>query len=77
VNKEQPDYVSFMLRLWRENADAVGEHGATGQVWRASLESSRTGERWGFANLRELFAFLRRHTSGVEEGDGEHSRQYD
>ena len=50
--KEQSDYVSYLLRLWREG----GEQEAT---WRASLESARTGELRGFANLDEMFDFLR------------------
>jgi hypothetical protein len=29
-------------------------------TWRASLESPHTGERWGFADLEEMVAFLRR-----------------
>jgi hypothetical protein len=39
--KEQLDYVSYLLRLWRENGEKT--------IWRASLESSHTGERKGFA----------------------------
>lgn len=64
--KEKVDYLSYLLRLWRE-----GEEKTT---WRASLESSRTGERKGFASLDDLFHFLRRQTGttpGVEnEGRG-------
>jgi hypothetical protein len=67
--KERPGYVSFLLRLWRENDEVQNDHSATQPIWRATLESSRTGELWGFASLRELFAFLRRQTGVVEEGD--------
>ncbi len=56
---EQADYVSYLLRLWREND---GEKG-----WRASLESAHTGERRGFADLNALFDFLQRQT-GVLPG---------
>jgi len=55
--KEQPDYVSYLLRLWRASD-------AEGAAWRASLESPHTGERRGFASLDELFGFLR-HTTAV------------
>ena len=55
--REQPDYLSYLLRLWR-----VGEEEAT---WRASLESSHTGERKGFASLDDLFGFLREQTGVV------------
>jgi hypothetical protein len=53
MRKRHPDYLSYMLRLWR-----VG-NGDQGTVWRASLQDSLTGEQVGFASLEELFAFLR------------------
>ncbi len=51
---------SFLLRLWyvREN-----DHTAC----RYSLESSHTGEKWGFADLESLVVFLRKQTIGVSE----------
>jgi hypothetical protein len=55
--EEQPDYQSYLLRLWRESD---GERG-----WRASLESARTGERRGFADLNALFDFLQRQTDAL------------
>lgn len=58
MSKEQPDYVSYLLRMWPANGE--------GKVaWRASLESPHTGERIGFASLDELFAFLRQQTGVV------------
>lgn len=45
-------YLSYLLRLWR-----VSQNGF--DVWRASLEDVRTGERYGFASLDGLFTFLR------------------
>ena len=57
--KDQPDYLSYLLRLWR-----VSEEKAT---WRASLESSRTGERKGFASLDDLFDFLHRQIDAVSD----------
>jgi hypothetical protein len=53
---EQPDYQSYLLRLWR-----VGE-GEEG--WLASLESAHTGERRGFADLEAMLVYLRRETEG-------------
>lgn len=58
--KEQPDYVSYLLRLWREDC---GDEEA---VWRASLESTRTGELMAFASLDELFDYLRERTGGAQ-----------
>jgi hypothetical protein len=55
ARKERPDYLSYLLRLWR----ASGKEGA---AWRASLHCPHTGERLGFASLEELFDFLREQT---------------
>ncbi|HEX9074394.1 MAG TPA: hypothetical protein VF932_01385 [Anaerolineae bacterium] len=49
-------YQSYLLRLWKtEQAD-----------WHASLEDSRTGERIGFANLDQLFAFLMEQVAALQ-----------
>jgi hypothetical protein len=52
---EGPDYLSYLLRLWRAR-----ERGRP--VWRASLQSPHTGERVSFRTLDELCAFLRRQS---------------
>jgi hypothetical protein len=64
--EEQADYLSYLLRLWREDdgggghrEDAEPDQAGGKAVWRASLESVRTGERRSFASLEELFDFLR------------------
>lgn len=49
-------YRSYLLRIWRAEAPARG--------WRASLEDPRTGERFGFAGLEQLFAFLMEQAEG-------------
>jgi hypothetical protein len=51
MTEEREYFYSFLLRLWRAGNDRES-------VWRASLESPHTGERLGFANLGELFAYL-------------------
>ena len=48
------NYQSYLLRLWQSRE---GEEG-----WRASLESSQTGERTGFATLDALFDYVRSQT---------------
>jgi len=53
MSKQPGSYLSYLLRLWR--IPTAGE-----ATWRASLESPHTGERWGFADLEEMVAFLRR-----------------
>jgi hypothetical protein len=45
-------YESYLLRLWE--SDQAGQ-----LIWRASLESTDTGERYGFADLDSLFAYLK------------------
>ena len=48
-------YLSFLLRLWCINQDGC-------EIWHASLEDPRTGERRGFASLDALMEFLREQT---------------
>ena len=47
------DYASFLLRLWR--AQDYGR-----PIWRASLESTQTGQRQNFTELEGLITFLNR-----------------
>jgi hypothetical protein len=62
VSEKRSDYLSYLLRLWRVSGG--GEPHSMGEkaIWRASLKSTRTGERRGFASLDELFDFLREQT---------------
>lgn len=48
---EQPKNLSYLLHLWQ--VERNGE-----QVWWASLENPRMGERQTFAYLAELYVFL-------------------
>ncbi len=48
-NPNSRPYRSYLLRLWCEAPD---------RRWRASLHDPRTGKRFGFASLEQLFAFL-------------------
>jgi hypothetical protein len=48
---EQPDYASYLLRLWKSN-----ERGNA--TWRASLESTAEGRRYNFAHVGALITFL-------------------
>jgi hypothetical protein len=56
VTKARTHYLAYLLRLWCED---------DGADWRATLESSHSGERRGFANLSALLAYLR-ETTGAE-----------
>ena len=50
-NEQRAKRYSYLLRLWRTNRSDSFD-------WHASLENSLTGERFGFANLEQLFSFL-------------------
>jgi hypothetical protein len=68
--KEQPDYLSYLLRLWRENVERDFQCRTEQATWRASLESSLTGKRQGFSSLRDLFAFLQQQMDvAVDEAE--------
>jgi hypothetical protein len=65
MSSEQPEYLSYLLRLWRED-------GKESTDWRASLESALTGKRHVFPCLMELFAFLQRQTvAGCDANEDE------
>ena len=53
-----PNYSAYLVRLWQEDAQ---------RPWRASVQSVRTGEKFFFATLDELFAFLQAQTLGRPE----------
>jgi hypothetical protein len=55
VSNERPEYLSYLLRMWR-----VREEGGT--RWRASLERPSNGERLAFTSLEAAFDFLRERT---------------
>ena len=55
------DYHAGLLRLWRDGP---------GGPWRASLQDAESGERIGFADLEQLFAYLRRLTADTPDESG-------
>lgn len=57
-NAAQPQYKSYMLRVWREGQDGG---------WRATLESVTTGEVRAFAHLDQLVAFLEENGGETKE----------
>jgi hypothetical protein len=74
MSDEPEGYQTYLLRLWY-----VQVQGKT--QWRASIESPHTGERHLFANLEQLFAFLRERCKsegpGMLEVEGEIGRNAD
>jgi hypothetical protein len=61
MSREHGRYISYLLRLWQTRSEGK-------LIWRASLESPHTGERRGFTNLGDLFAFLEKEVSHAEQG---------
>lgn len=45
----QPTYLSYLLRMWRDHQQAP---------WRASLQSTATGDVRRFGDVEEMWAFL-------------------
>jgi hypothetical protein len=61
MNRRQPDYRSYLLRLWWASDEGT-------QTLRIYIENPFTGERRGFSSLDELNVFLREE-AGLDEGD--------
>ena len=59
----QPDYHSYLLRLWRAQDD--------GYAWRASLEEVESGERRSFASLEALWDYLCQACEPLDEREHE------
>ena len=74
MTKAQPDYLAYLLRLWRANGENSSQSAAESVVWRVSLESPHTGEKKSFASLDDLFDFLRQQTG---EGPNDVTTQTD
>jgi hypothetical protein len=65
MSEDRRRRLSYLLRLWQTEQGGAW-------VWRASLESAsdrsgRPGERWFFATLAELYAFLEQETAALNE----------
>lgn len=63
MSAKQPRYLSYLLRMWQTRDGSE-------QTWRASLESSDTRERRGFASLEDLFDFVQAQTKSQDEKTG-------
>ena len=54
--------------------DEALDHTESRPTWLASLESSLTGQRQGFGNLEDLFAFLRQRAGIASDPESEEAR---
>jgi hypothetical protein len=69
TNEPIPDYLAYLLRLWRTRGDRA-------DGWRASLTYPGSGERHGFASLDDLFLFLQQQTdAGSDAQDAQNKTQ--
>ena len=61
-----PDYLSYLIRLWRAQSGGAW-------VWRAFLEEPLTQEIYRFEDLQSLFNFLQAQTGqeGLQLSVGE------
>ncbi len=64
MSPQRPGYQVYLLRLW-EVRNGEQAH------WRASLESARAGENYGFGSLEALFEFLRAKTESTSDPTAE------
>jgi hypothetical protein len=61
---DPPNYVSLLIRLWREPASELADQAAG---WQGEVEHIQSGRRWTFDGLDQLFASIRRQVEGSEE----------
>jgi hypothetical protein len=69
MNRSLPDnYRSYLLRMWRDNPQGT---------WLASLQSTATEQVYVFADLEQLWAFLKtqaasdgQETGAADRGSG-------
>ena len=57
------DYMSFLMRLWRDHPGAKQRAG-----WHGEIEQIQTGTRWSFCTPGELLAFLQQLTVASQAG---------
>jgi hypothetical protein len=59
MSNQQPEYLSYLLRMWRVQEDG-------GATWRASLERPGNHDRHTFTSLEAAFDFLRQRAGEAE-----------
>ena len=56
---------AYLVRFWQDYPN---------DNWRASAQSAQRGETVRFADLEQLFAFLRAHTAGQSLQEAQHNQ---
>jgi hypothetical protein len=64
------EYMSFVIRLWRESSLQPGE---IPSPWQIEAEHIQTSQVWKFETLSELFDFFRQQTKTKPEGENENA----
>jgi hypothetical protein len=84
MDDEQPTYFSYLVRVWQRHDDGMlhqvdgsSHYTSKKTIWLASVQSSLTGKRQGFASLDDLFAFLRRQTGAVPNDESREAASKD
>lgn len=67
MSDKNPIYISYLLRLWKEDGSEYSERNAHAPLWRASLEHAFTHELHGFDGLNELFKFLEKQMASASQ----------
>jgi hypothetical protein len=62
---DPPNYISFLIRLWREPNSELPEQTAG---WQGEVEHIQSGRRWKSSILYESLDFLRRQVTALESG---------
>jgi hypothetical protein len=76
MNRPNPEYTSFLVRLWREPPPLTGQRvkdvkswmqPSGDDEWLAQVELIPSGEKRYFTSVEELFAFIRLQLPGAQE----------
>ena len=61
---DPPNYISFLVRLWREPASELPEQNAG---WQGEVEHIQSGQCWKFDGLVQLFDTIRRQMEDLDK----------
>ena len=63
MNTSSLKYTSFLVRLWRESVIGI-EASPDGGSWLVQVEHIPKGEKFYFASIEALFAYIQEQTAG-------------
>jgi hypothetical protein len=68
--KRSCSYLAYLIRLRKVETE-------NGPAWRVVLEDAHSTQRWGFADLPELYRFLNKKTAAALDLVGTHPTHFD